>query len=221
MNVIYRDVWTADPLIAAMNVDIDYRYTGTVLIPGLATPSPTTLACESDWIPSCRTIINYIDNIHPLWSLSRLAFEADGITPIIDPVTMLQVDNMCTNCHTFPYLDPADGVTVLPPAGQLELTNQVSADEPDHLHAYRELIASDNLQVVVADALVETGTVIAPPASINGARQSFGFFGRFEDPANNITVNHYNFLNSAERRLIAEWLDVGAQYYNNPFDVPQ
>jgi hypothetical protein len=21
-------------------------------------------------------------------------------------------------------------------------------------------------------------------------------------------------------RLIAEWLDIGAQYYNNPFDVP-
>jgi hypothetical protein len=23
-----------------------------------------------------------------------------------------------------------------------------------------------------------------------------------------------------ELRLVAEWLDIGAQYYNNPFDVP-
>ncbi|MDH3750736.1 MAG: hypothetical protein OEU40_09080, partial [Gammaproteobacteria bacterium] len=62
---------------------------------------------------------------------------------------------------------------------------------------------------------------IGSPASIAGARASGDFFGRFEDPANNPTVNHYNILSGAERRLIAEWLDVGAQYYNNPFDVPQ
>jgi hypothetical protein len=31
---------------------------------------------------------------------------------------------------------------------------------------------------------------------------------------------HYGYLSDAEKRLIAEWLDVGAQYYNNPFDVP-
>jgi hypothetical protein len=27
-------------------------------------------------------------------------------------------------------------------------------------------------------------------------------------------------MTPAELRLIAEWLDIGAQYYNNPFDVP-
>jgi hypothetical protein len=27
-------------------------------------------------------------------------------------------------------------------------------------------------------------------------------------------------LTPAELRLIAEWVDIGAQYYNNPFDVP-
>jgi hypothetical protein len=27
-------------------------------------------------------------------------------------------------------------------------------------------------------------------------------------------------MSDAEKRLIAEWLDVGAQYYNNPFDAP-
>ncbi len=33
--------------------------------------------------------------------------------------------------------------------------------------------------------------------------------------------SHDGYLSDAEKRLIAEWLDVGAQYYNNPFDVPQ
>jgi hypothetical protein len=32
------------------------------------------------------------------------------------------------------------------------------------------------------------------------------------------TVNHAGMLSDAELRLISEWLDVGAQYYNNPFD---
>jgi hypothetical protein len=234
VNVFYTDVWTDDPLIQAQNEDIDYRYTAAGLTPGLSTPAPTSFACEKDWTALCRVIINYEDQIHPLWSLPRPAFEADGVTPILDPATGLQVDNMCTGCHT--NVDPADGMTARVPPGQLELTDGPSPDEPDHFHAYRELLAGDNLQVLqdgaVVDAQQQVGVdidgnpifdviPIGSPASANGARQSGDFFGRFEDPANNVTVDHTNFLNSAEKRLIAEWLDVGAQYYNNPYDVPQ
>jgi hypothetical protein len=229
MNVIYRDVWTADPLIAAGNVDIDYLYTD------LTTQSPTTLACQQDWQAQCRSVINYESIIHPLWSQPRPQFDDMG-APILDG-NGVQVDMQCTLCHTFPYIDPADGVTVITPAGQLELTDGLSIDEPDHFHAYRELLVTDNLQEVVGGALVDAlrpngqfdidgnpildVVPIASPASVGGARASGDFFGRFEDPANNPTVNHYNILSGAERRLIAEWLDVGAQYYNNPFDVPQ
>jgi len=235
MNVIYRDVWTEDPAIRAQNEDIDYLYTGSVLIPGLMTPSPTTLQCETDWQSLCRSIINYETIIQPLWNLPRPQFEADGITPVLDG-NGVQVDNMCINCHTFPYTDPADGVTLIPPAGQLELTDGPSPDVAQQYHSYRELLAGDNLQEVVNGALVDAQQQvgvdidgnpifdvipIASPASSAGARLSGDFFDRFEDSANNMTVDHYNFLNSAERRLIAEWLDVGAQYYNNPFDVPQ
>jgi len=58
---------------------------------------------------------------------------------------------------------------------------------------------------------------IPPPARIAGAMASGDFFDRFEDAAD----LHFGLLSGAERRMIAEWLDVGAQYYNNPFDVPQ
>ena len=93
---------------------------------------------------------------------------------------------------------------------------------------------TDNLQEVVNGALVDAqqqvgvdidGNPIFEPIPIPSAgaspaqrRHRETFFGRFEDPNN---VEHYGVLSSAERRLIAEWLDVGAQYYNNPFDVPQ
>ena len=33
-------------------------------------------------------------------------------------------------------------------------------------------------------------------------------------------VNHNGLLSDVELRLISEWLDIGAQYYNNPFDAP-
>ena len=34
------------------------------------------------------------------------------------------------------------------------------------------------------------------------------------------TVNHKAFMSASELRLVAEWADVGAQYYNNPFAAP-
>ncbi|MCH8867384.1 MAG: hypothetical protein IID58_11085 [Proteobacteria bacterium] len=225
MNVIYKDIWTADPLIAAVNLDINYLYAD------LTTQSPTSLACEENWQSSCRSIINYEMHIHPLWSQPRLVFDDLG-TPVLDG-NGFQLDNNCLGCHT--PIDPDTG-QVRVPAGQLELQDGLSPDEPDHYHAYRELLVTDNLQVVINGALVDAQQLIgvdidgnpifdviprASPATIAGALASGDFFDRFEDPADNMDFMHFNILSSAERRLIAEWLDVGAQYYNNPFDVPQ
>ena len=220
MNIVYRDVWSADPLIAAQNPDIDMLYTD------MTTPLPTSLGCAQAWSPNCRSVINYETVVHPLWGQSRLAFDDTG-SPVIDPLTGLQRNNNCLNCHT--PVDDAGVVRI--PAGQLELQDGLSPDEPDHFHAYRELLVTDNLQELVNGALVDAqqqvgvdsdGNAIfepipiASPATIAGAAASDDFFGRFEDP-NDL---HYNILSIAERRLVAEWLDVGAQYYNNPFDAP-
>ncbi len=220
MNITYRDVWSADPAIAAQNPDIDMLYTD------LTTPLPTSIGCAQAWSPNCRSVINYETVIHPLWSQPRLVFDDVG-NPVLDPVTGLQQNNNCLNCHT-----PTDAAGVARvPAGQLELQDGLSPDEPDHFHAYRELLVTDNLQEVVNGALVDAQQQvgvdidgnpifdvipIASPATIAGAAASDDFFDRFEDP-NDL---HYNILSIAERRLIAEWLDVGAQYYNNPFDAP-
>ena len=37
-------------------------------------------------------------------------------------------------------------------------------------------------------------------------------------PRTQNTIDHRGLLSPAELRLISEWLDIGAQYYNNPFD---
>ncbi len=220
LNVIYRDVWT-DPNVRAPDPDIDYLYTD------LMTAAPASLACQQDWQSQCRSVINYETIIHPLWSEPRPVFDAMG-NPVLDGNGM-QVDNMCINCHS--PVDPANGA-VRVPAGQLELQDGLSPDEPAHFHAYRELLVADNLQILdngaLVDELQQVGTdadgnpilepiPVSPPASSAGARASSDFFDRFEDSQD----MHFDLLSGAERRLIAEWLDVGAQYYNNPFDVPQ
>jgi hypothetical protein len=228
MNIVYRDIWTADPLVAANNVDIDLLYTD------LTTAPPTSLACQLNWQSQCRSVISYESVIHPLWNQPRLVTFDDDNDPLTPEVPLLdgngvQVSNNCLGCHT--PLDPANAV-VRVPAGQLELQDGLSPDEADHFHAYRELLVTDNLQVVNNGALVDATQIIgvdidgnpildvipiASPASNNGARASSDFFDRFNDPAD----LHFDILSRAERRLVAEWLDVGAQYYNNPFDAPE
>jgi hypothetical protein len=212
----------ADPAIAAQNPDVDMLYTD------LTTALPTSIGCAQAWSPNCRSVINYETVIHPLWSQPRLVFDesVDPPVPVLD-ANGVQLSNNCLNCHT--PVDAAGVVRV--PEGQLELQDGLSPDEPDHFHAYRELLVTDNLQEVVNGALVDVQQQvgvdidgnpifepipIASPATIAGAAASDDFFDRFEDPSD----LHYNILSVAERRLIAEWLDVGAQYYNNPFDAP-
>ncbi len=232
MNVIYRDVWSANPLDAngnPINPDIDYRYTD------LTTAAPTSLTCQSDWRWNCRSVIGYIDHIHPLWSQPRIETFDDDNDPATPEVPVLDangnpVNHNCLNCHT--PTDPANNAARVP-AGQLELQDGLSVDEPDHFHAYRELLVTDNLQEldangVLVDVLQVVGQdangndilapiPIAPPAQEGSARASSDFFDRFNDPND---LDHFNILSKAELRLIAEWMDVGAQYYNDPFDAP-
>ena len=56
---------------------------------------------------------------------------------------------------------------------------------------------------------------VNPSMSAAGANASTVFLDRFDAGG-----THDGYLSDAEKKLIAEWLDVGAQYYNNPFDAP-
>ncbi len=56
--------------------------------------------------------------------------------------------------------------------------------------------------------------------SAAGARQS-RFFACFDVGGTGCAARpHAGYMSVDELRLVAEWLDIGAQYYNNPFDVP-
>jgi hypothetical protein len=213
VDVLYDDVWTYPPTAGrAPDASFSYRYNQ------LATPAPTSATCQSLWSGLCRITIHYPNHIHPLWSLPRQVLDAGGA---------VIADNTCTSCHS-----PADAAGVVRvPAGQLDLSGGPSPDEADHLVSYRELLFTDNAQEVNMGALQDilvpgppdpvTGlptlvpVPVAPSMSGAGARASATFFSRFDAGG-----SHEGWLTPAELRLIAEWLDIGGQYYNDPFMAP-
>ena len=56
---------------------------------------------------------------------------------------------------------------------------------------------------------------VNPSLSVFGVANSPRFFTLF-----NTGGTHAGRLTSAELRLVSEWVDIGAQYFNNPFDAP-
>jgi hydrazine synthase alpha subunit-like protein/WD40 repeat protein len=210
VDLVYTDVWT-NPIVRTPDASFTYSYAN------LTTDAPVTdLNCLADWTPRCRIVINYERHIHPLWSVAGATRTVGGAN-----VTCSQ-----GGCHA-----PTNAATMVAvPAGQLDLTDGPSEDEPDQFKAYRELLFADNAQIVMNGALVDEqvsigtdamGNPILEPVSVGasmssaGARVSVRFFDRFAAGG-----THAGYLTTAELRMIAEWLDVGAQYYNNPFDAP-
>ena len=215
VNVVFDDVWT-DEVAAGRAADASFVYTYADML----TPAPTIAACVGAWSSACRIVINYEEHVHPLWGLSRQILDVDGVTVL--------EDNTCTLCHT-----PVDDMgNPRVPDGQLDLTDGLDPIVTDHFKSYRELVFNDNEQDVIGGVLQDimvvigqdpvTGDDILAPVTVQasmsaaGANSSGTFFSRFDTGG-----THEGRLSAAELRMLSEWLDVGAQYYNNPFDVPQ
>jgi len=215
-NVVYNEIWKQAPVVTD-SFSLDYQ--------ALTTPSPANVGCFPVWTPTCRITIHYIagtnpvrpGHIHPLWSLPRpVAGVIDGTGNVTYPFT-------CTNCHN--RLNPLDNNVVQVPAASLELTDEDSNQDALQKQAYRHLLFVRDELEIVAGAVVPrqvpgppdangnpTFTTPQLPASMaaGNARNS-----RFFNVMNNAT--HAGMLSPAELRLLSEWLDIGAQYYNDPF----
>ena len=194
VNVLYTDVWT-DPAQATPAAPVSYRYDD----PTFMTPIPTSPACVSAWAANCRIVINYPKYIQALWVLARQTVVAGVVT----------ADHTCTQatCH-----DATGAVN-----NHLNLTNTASNDEPLQPISYRELLFPHNVPGP-PDANGNPTTVSVGPymdaGNANGTL-STAFLGRF---ASGSPTTHAQWLSPAELRLISEWLDIGAQFFNNPFD---
>jgi hypothetical protein len=198
MDVIYTDVWT-NPAVATPNPPIYYRYDDPTQF---FTPFPTTALCITQWAANCRIQINYPEHLQPLWDLARPNPPVAG------------VNNTCTQAGCHNPLNAAGAAQT--PAGNLDLTNSASNVVPQELTSYQQLLFPRPTVIMGAN-----GPVPGPPdpavlnaGAANGAA-SAAFFQRFAAGSGS---THAGYMTPAELRLVSEWLDIGAQYFNNPFD---
>jgi hypothetical protein len=212
--VLYTDVWT-DPNKATRGLSITLSYTALDAKDGEAIPTSTN--CATAWAYNCRIIINYPQHIQPIWDLKRQTLDAGGA---------VTADHTCTQggCHT--TTDAMGAVQA--PAGQLNLTSTASNDVPVQPVSYRQLLFQHPEQQANMGALVNVAgppdangnpTTIPVGPYLNAGSANGGlsaqFLGRF---ATGSGSTHAGYLSAAELRLLSEWLDIGAQYFNNPFD---
>ncbi len=239
-DLIYEDYWTDPALAPGRPPDTPYSYNYDDLDPSIHSPVPgnplrngncDNLTTPQPWAYNCRVTINYPQHIQAIWQFERGA--ADNFAPLPpapvpgDPTTLLLVDTVvtdgilddtCVTCHT----------TVLGAQlayGQLDLTIDPNQDPNDFFRAFRELFFNDDAQVLDINGNPVEEPLIQIPSTMtaNGARGSYfmeKMTGTELDAGRAISgpVDHSAMLTTTELKLIAEWLDLGGQNFNNPFD---
>jgi hypothetical protein len=202
LDVIYTDVWT-NPAAAAVNPPIYYRYDDPT---EFFTAKPASAVCITQWAANCRIEINYPEHLQALWDYQRVT---------TDPTTgAVTANNTCTQagCHN---PQSASGATQAP-AGNLDLTSSASSDVPQEMTSYRQLLFSHNISIMGTNGTTQQ-VAVGPYMNAGAANGGLSaqFLGRFAAGSGS---THAGYLSPAELRLVSEWLDIGAQYFNNPWD---
>jgi hypothetical protein len=215
-DVIYTNIWTQNvTLPAGLPPDTPFSY----LYSALSTPSPILVdfANCAPWTAQCRSKIEYYPNqppllvgqFQPMWNLSPR-------NPVINGVPNAAVNATCTNCHN--TVDATTN-TLQVPQGQLDLTGGTDAAV---VTSYEQLLFSHDEQSLNMGALqdIAPAVVLPPPMTAGSAAASTAFLRMFDGTYHDPVLDHTGYLTPAELRLISEWLDIGGQYYNDPFVAP-
>jgi hypothetical protein len=228
-DVIYDGVWTVGTTPPAGSVDTVFSY-----LYANSGPAPTNANCAT-WSAQCRSTIHYATTltgvatpnvfIQALWEKpARLA--PDGVTPAV-----------CVTCH-----NPVNAAAMVQvPQGQIDLTSSASGADPTVITSYEELLFPHNEQTlnmgVLQDLLVPgppgppdpvtglpTTTMVpvslAAPMAAGSAAGSTTFLRMFDGSFHDSVLDHTGYLSPSELRLITEWLDIGGQFFNDPFVAP-
>jgi hypothetical protein len=231
-DVEYEDYWT-DPVMDTPAPSFAYRLTD------LGTPAPVNdPACLSAWTSNCKITINYLEHIQPIWDVCRQQAGNMSCTSCHDKADNYPADNC-------PGGGGPGGSLVLggdpDPWNPLEVASYVQLFEPDYyvMNANGDWIlvtdpATECLGGIQGDLSVEPlqGICITRRImSARGAIASARFFRLFDDDTDDDAYEveaidpstgtkkdlsfHKGMLTGAELRLIAEWLDTGAHYFND------
>jgi hypothetical protein len=247
-DLIFTDYWT-DPGISTQDPDIAYLYSDlnpNMLRPTNNFCQPSWLyncRVTINYPPHIHAIFQLdrgvvgaatiVDDITPMAPLNPPNNDPTN-TPLVSVAVADGVgDNTCISCHT-----TVNGTRL--PYGQLDLTTDPNQDPNDRFRSFQQLFNTRQGQLFNAGAMqLEQftvpdgmgGTNPDPAAAINpimttaGARRSFfieKMTGTELDAGRALpvgSVDHTNMLTDAELKLISEWIDLGAQNFNNPFDL--
>jgi len=211
VDILFQDVWTV-PATATPDPPFSWTYAQ------LLTPIPVRASCATNWQSNCRVVIHYPPHIAALWTATRTMPLA------VVPVTGVAA-TACTDCH--------NKAVPAPLRGQLDLAS-TPATEPAPCVAQLQytsfcqlLFAHDYLDNNGQPVLIpgppdpvtglptQVRQQVVPPMSGAGANASATFFNKFAGGG-----SHAGWLSGAELKLVSEWLDLGGQYYNDPFAIP-
>jgi hypothetical protein len=232
-DVVYDGIWTVGTTPPQPDTPFAYRYAD------LTSASPVTAATNPNcvsWTAQCRVTLHYanasdaamrLPYIQSVWSNASRTNTVNGVA---------MTPTVCSVCH-----DPVNATAMVQvPQGQLDLTSSASNADVTVVTSYEQLLFAHNAQTlnmgVLQDLLVPapgppdpvTGlpttimvpVSLAPPMAAGSAAGSTTFFRMFDGSFHDPVLDHTGYLSAAELRLIAEWLDIGAQFYNDPFVAP-
>jgi hypothetical protein len=216
-DVTYAPLWTTGVTLPAGDVDtpISYAYSGAT---GLSETPPTNANCVP-WSAQCRITIHYANAATPealyiqsVWNLGTRTATVNGVAN--SPAT-------CVTCHN--PLNAMNKVQV--PAGQLDLTGGASTMDATVVTSYESLLfprdeQALNMGVLQPVMIGGAPVTLAPPMTAGSAGDSTAFLQLFDGTFHDPVLDHTGFLTPAELRLISEWLDIGGQFYNDPFVAP-
>jgi hypothetical protein len=231
-DVIYDGIWTVGTTPLQQDKPFSYLYAD------LISASPVTQVANpscATWKAQCRVSIHYANAADAAMRLPYIqsVWSAPSRTNVVNGV---MTSTTCSVCH-----DPVNAMAMVQvPQGQLDLTATVSNLDPTVITSYEQLLFAHNAQTlnmgVLQDLLVPapgppdpvTGlpttimvpVSLAPPMAAGSAAGSTAFFRMFDGSFHDPVLDHTGYLSPSELRLIAEWLDIGAQYYNDPFVAP-
>ena len=231
-DLTYTDIWTDDtaPANIAIGRTKDIGYIAKNYA-DLSTAVPTNAFCAEkleDKFSLCRIVINYDTHIEPLWSAAR----GMGGT------------ETCISCHN------QTSNLLLDPVGQLDLVSPAKANPTQQFNSFNELFRStpkyladgsiEQTQLIINSvpqfnldvngapdptSPIMVNVTVPGVMSAAGARASY-FMEKMTntelDAGQTLSgsTDHSSMMTPAELKLISEWLDIGAQYFNNPFDAP-
>jgi Tol biopolymer transport system component len=226
-DVIYAPVWTNGVTTPQADANIDLYYGTSVTgasTQGIPSTPPMIIGNCIPWSAQCRITIHYANPasnptqlfIQNLWQTAR------------GPVVNTVATQTCTNCHNPVNLKSQIQV----PAGQIDLTGGASAVDATIVTSYENVLFQHDEQTlnmgVLEDLTVtdpgppptQVPVMLAAPMAAGDAGASTAFLRMFDGSFHDPVLDHTGFLTTGELRLISEWLDIGGQYYNDPFVAP-